>query len=158
MSASRAYGDDVARTLSALRRVSVGDAVDRIFIRLDRNAPVSLFEPLGTRVVPVRSWFQAALVLYGSGELEAEGLDRVLGTCSIPTGGLAPYVEEILERGAVAADALHSLFHDRRDTPAWSPALPLLDRAWTPRPPSPPSAVDWVRLVHDFAAARRRPK
>ncbi|MFN7144784.1 MAG: phosphatase domain-containing protein, partial [Myxococcota bacterium] len=72
LAAAGAYPDHIVDALAALRQVALADAVDRIFIRLDRGRPLTAFEPLGTRVVPVRSWFEAALVLYGAGEMSAE--------------------------------------------------------------------------------------
>lgn len=150
LESARAYPDDVVRTLAALRRVAIGDAVDRIFIRLDRQSPVERFAPFGTRVIPVRSWFQAALVLYGSGEVSADGVGRVLATAMVPDTDVAPMVEDMLTRGAVSVDRVGALLDELGPAHAWRDVQPLLERPWAYLAPEPVVGVDWVKLLHAF--------
>lgn len=154
MEAARAYPDNITRAVAALRRVAIGDAVDRIFIRLDRGRPIEHFAPLGTRVIPVRSWFQAAIVLYGAGEVTGEGVARVLATSMVPEAEVPSMVEEMLRRGAVEADAVGRLLRETGGH-AWRDVPPLLEHAWTYRPPAPLVRPDWLRLLREFAATRK---
>lgn len=152
MAAGRAYPDAVVRTLAALRRVAVADAVDRIFIRLDRGHPPTRFDPLGSRVIPVRSWFQAAVVLYGAGEIDADGVARVLTTSLVPEADVHVLVEEMLQRGAVAGEAVARLVDEVGAGHAWRELPALLGRSFDFRPPAPPEVGDWVALLQRFQA------
>jgi hypothetical protein len=89
------------------------DAVQRIFIRLERGVPTHRLSALGTRVVPVYSWWQAALVLLEMGHLDLKQVEQVMepvfweeGTESWVMGALA---QDLLRRGCVQAETLMGL-------------------------------------------------
>ncbi|MDP2306575.1 MAG: hypothetical protein Q8P18_11180 [Pseudomonadota bacterium] len=152
LAASGAYPDHIVEALSALRRVSHADAVDRIFIRLDRGRPITLFEPLGSRIVPVRSWFEAALTLYGSGELSSVGVERVRGSIGLGDTELVGYFASVLARGFVEASALARLLGEVAPDPMWVACAAELDRGpFVYRPPLPPSSVDYLEVIKGFA-------
>ncbi|MBO83795.1 MAG: hypothetical protein CL927_00425, partial [Deltaproteobacteria bacterium] len=69
MRSAGAYPDDINRALEALKQIPTAVLDERIFIRLERRRPVKQFAPLGMRVFPIHSWWQAAVVLVGDGDL-----------------------------------------------------------------------------------------
>ncbi|MDP2317328.1 MAG: hypothetical protein Q8P41_30875 [Pseudomonadota bacterium] len=152
LAASGAYPDHIVEALAALRRVAQADAVDRIFIRLDRGRPLTLFEPLGPRVVPVRSWFEAALTLYGSGELSAVGVERVRASIGLTDSELVGYFASVLGRGFVEASALSQLLNEVTPDPMWAACEGELARGpFAYRPPIPPGGIDYLDVLRGFA-------
>jgi hypothetical protein len=75
--AAGTYDDDAARTVSLFESLPHSEAVERIFIRLDRRSPTSRFDRYGTRMVPIYNYFQAALTLFRDGRLSAASVVRV---------------------------------------------------------------------------------
>jgi hypothetical protein len=77
--AGEAYPDSIERAEQAARQLQhlKGDVVKDIFIRIDRGVPVSAYRALGSRVTPIFSWFQAALVLFRRGRLTAGAVAEV---------------------------------------------------------------------------------
>ena len=71
------YPADAERAVSLAESLPHGDAVRRIFIHLERRSPTSRFDRYGSRVVPVFNYFQAALVLFEDGQLDASQVIRV---------------------------------------------------------------------------------
>ncbi len=106
MEAAGAYPDAIVAALAAQKRVARADAVDRIFIRLDRGVERWSFAALGARVVPVRTWFEAALALAASGELPAEGLARVHDAGTYSPEDVGEAAASLLRRGLVDPRAL----------------------------------------------------
>lgn len=150
MVAAGSYPDHVVDALSSLRRVGTADAVDRIFIRLDRGRPPADFLPLGSRVVPIRGWFQAALVLFGAGEVDADGVVRVFGTAGLTGVEATREAEDILARGHVSVDAIARVCALVPDAP-FVPGLSSLSAAeWPYLVPSPPVGVDYLALLAEF--------
>ena len=179
--ASRAYDDDAARILDLARRVPKQDAVNRLFIHLDRrSAPVG-FRHYGPRLVPVFNYFQAALVLYADRVLSARQVIFValemLDSGQFELGHLATSVQDVLRRGRITRDVALELVAEAREA-ALSGALsgrddlpPFEDIAEAFRervrelgpiePPQqePTMPLDYVRLVdeeHDHRRVRRR--
>lgn len=151
LSAAGAYPDHIVEALSALRKLSIADAVDRIFIRLDRGRPLTVFEPLGTRVVPVRSWFEAALTLYGSGELDAVGVERVRGSMLGGDTELVGYFSSVLARGFVEASAMARLLGEVTPDPFWAACEAELGRGpYEYRPPVSPPGIDYLEVLAGF--------
>ncbi|MCA9546606.1 MAG: hypothetical protein KC613_19510, partial [Myxococcales bacterium] len=74
---SGVYPDGREAIHSALDRLPQCDPVERVIIHLDRRSPPIRFEAYGPRVVPVYNYFQAALVLFQDGRLEAQGVGRL---------------------------------------------------------------------------------
>ncbi len=152
LAAAGAYPDHIVDALSALRSVSHADAVDRIFIRLDRGRPITLFEPLGSRVVPVRSWFEAALTLYGSGELSAVGVERVRASIGLSDSELVGYFASVLARGYVEESALARLVTEVTPDAMWAACEGELRMGpFAFRPPLAPSGVDYLDVLKGFS-------
>lgn len=103
LEAGGAYPDAVARSVRALRRIERADAVEDIFIRVDRGVPLASHRRLGGAVIPVFGWAQAALVLHRRGRVDDLGLERVLLAC-MEEGRLSPrrmagHVQDAVRRG-----------------------------------------------------------
>jgi hypothetical protein len=179
--ASRAYDDDALRILDLARRVPKHDAVNRMFIHLDRrSAPVG-FRHYGPRLVPVFNYFQAALVLYGDRVLSARQVIFValemLDSKQFELGHLATSVQDVIRRGrlsretalqltAEASEAARSgALSGRNDLPPFeqiAEAFRARVRELGPIEPyrfEPDAPLDYVRLVdeeHESRRARRR--
>ena len=183
--ASRAYDDDSLRILDLARRVPKHDAVNRLFIHLDRrSAPVG-FRHYGPRLVPVFNYFQAALVLYGDHVLSARQVIFValemLDSKQYELGHLATSVQDIIRRGKIsretvlqltaeAQEAAHSgALSGRTDLPPFEQIaesfrvrvreLGPTDPTAEPAPFVPDEPLDYVRLVdeeHEHRRTRRK--
>jgi hypothetical protein len=179
--ASRAYDDDAIRILDLARRVPKHDAVNRLFIHLDRrSAPVG-FRHYGPRLVPVFNYFQAALVLYGDHVLSARQVIFValemLDSGQFELGHLATSVQDVIRRGRITREvalqltveareaALSGALSGRTDLPPFedmAEAFRARVRELGPIEPYPPEAsvpLDYVRLVdqeHEHRRNRRR--
>jgi hypothetical protein len=73
----RVYEDVVEELLSCASRIDHVDAVERIFIHLERQTPPDEFRLYGRRLVPFYNYLQAAFVLHEDGRLGADGVLRV---------------------------------------------------------------------------------
>lgn len=147
-----AYPSAVVEALAALKQLPRADAVDRIFIRLDKGVLRRDFEPLGSRVIPVRSWFEAALVLADTGDVDPEGMERIYAQTPMSVQQGVDAARWVLDRGAVDGERLVEAVRGVEGVEeAVKTALRLGPAIW--RPPAPPSAVDWVDLAARF---RRR--
>jgi len=162
LQASGVYPDRIAQSLELLDQVPTAEAVDRIFIHLDRGMPTGFFEPLGGRVVPVHSWFQAALVLYGDDRLDARGVLAVVRevsrTSGLDTTGIANLFQDIARRGQVPVQALER-FSDEVETDeedlvevlaACRRRVGWLGPTSRTRPPQPREGIDYLALVKAF--------
>ena len=147
LEAGGAYGDDIVATLAATRRVAMADAVDRIFIRLDKGRPIEDFLPLGTRVVPVRTWYAAALVLASASELPSEVLPRVLAASALSDGEALVELGDVLQRGHANAGGLSGVL---THLPAGAPDV--VHRDWVYAPPAAPPGVDYLTVLKRFRA------
>lgn len=161
MEAAGAYPDAIVAALAAQKQIARTDAVERIFIRLDRGVERWSLDALAPRVVPVRTWFEAALVLAASGELEADALCRVHDAGTQGAAEVTDALVSLVRRSLVAPAALdalasalgaHALVPVVRRALADSPAVPVvaeraridyleLVRAWKSRPKVASSAV-----------------
>jgi hypothetical protein len=179
--ASRAYDDDAVRILDLARRVPKHDAVNRLFIHLDRrSAPVG-FRHYGPRLVPVFNYFQAALILYGDRVLTARQVIFValemLDSGQFELGHLATSVQDIIRRGRITREVALQLTaeaHDAARSGALSgrsdlPPFEQIAEAFRERVrelgPGEPyhheiaAPLDYVRLVdeeHEHRRIRRR--
>ncbi len=183
--ASRAYDDDAVRILDLARRVPKHDAVNRLFIHLDRrSAPVG-FRHYGPRLVPVFNYFQAALVLYSDRVLSARQVIFValemLDSKQYELGHLATSVQDVIRRGRITREVVLQLTVEAQEAAAsgalsgrndllpfeqiseafrvrvreLGPADPTTD----PAPFAPEEPLDYVRLVdeeHEHRRTRRR--
>ncbi|MCO4743201.1 MAG: hypothetical protein KC912_00330 [Proteobacteria bacterium] len=113
MEAGGAYSDTVTEALEALRQIGRADAVEDIFIHVDRGVPVRAFSRLSPRVVPVFSWFQAAVVLWARGRIAPIGVSEVASECLSATGlgenAIAGWVQDVARRGHVTMEQAHDL-------------------------------------------------
>lgn len=151
LAAAGAYPDHIVEALAALRRVAHADAVDRIFIRLDRGRPLTLFAPLGSRVIPVTSWFEAALTLYSAGELSGDSVQRVRESVGLPDAELVGYFASVLARGFVEPSALLRLLGEVPPDPMWAACeRELAKGSFSYRPPLPPPGVDYLDILKGF--------
>ena len=126
MARGSAYPDAIGLATDALRKLSHMDIVDDIFINIDRGVSVHQFRLLGPRVIPVFTWFQAALVLYSRGRLDASGVADVLDATPHTTEHVASWLQDATRRGLVDADAMMDLF---RQTEQLAEHAPGVDRA-----------------------------
>ena len=113
MERAGAYEDEVERALEALARVHRSDAVERIFIRSERGVPTRRMAALGPRVVPIRSWWQAGVVLHAMGHVEAvvavDVLKRVYELEGRDAWSVGALTQDLLRRGVVDAPFLLGL-------------------------------------------------
>jgi len=183
--ASRAYDDDAAHILDLARRVPKHDAVNRLFIHLDRKSAPLGFRHYGPRLVPVFNYFQAAMVLYADRVLSARQVIFValemLDSKQYELGHLATSVQDVIRRGRItretalqltveAQEAAHSgALSGRNDLPPFeqiSEAFRVRVRELGPSEPAaepapfiPDEPLDYVRLVdeeHEHRRTRRK--
>lgn len=160
MEAAGAYPEGIEAAQTALLQVEPAESVERIFIRLEKRRPPATFAPLGTRVVPVYSWWQAALVLYGAGHIGDAALVSVLDDVATGRGRgaweMAALAQDIARRGHVRADVLDATGLDH---PLLDPCREALGRlsGTTHVPPAPPAEPpDYVSLVKTWKHLRPR--
>jgi hypothetical protein len=179
--ASRAYDDDALRILDLARRVPKHDAVNRLFIHLDRRSAPLGFRHYGPRLVPVFNYFQAAMVLYGDRVLSARQVIFValemLDSRQFELGHLATSVQDVIRRGRITREVALQLTAEaheaarsgalsgRNDLPPFEQiAEAFRERVRELGPIEPTSAessppIDYVRLVdeeHEHRRTRRR--
>lgn len=106
LQAGGAYPDAVEMSLQALRRIRNEDAIEDIFIRLDRGVPLRRFQLLGPRVTPVASWFQAAAVLHLRGRLGPGALATVAEANGLDPRSAASQLQDLVRRGVLPGDRL----------------------------------------------------
>lgn len=113
MEKAGAYPDEIDRALEALVDIPRTDAVERVFIRQERGVSIERLAALGRRVVPVRSWWQGALVLAEMGHLSHSAVASVMirvfegeGRDPWVLGALA---QDLVRRGCVGAECFDRL-------------------------------------------------
>ena len=113
MRSAGAYPDDVNHAVEALGQIPAATLDERVFIRLERRRPVAHFTPLGTRVFPVHSWWQAAVVLVNDGDLAPEDAvavaQEVFGSTDHAHWTLAAQTQDVVRRGGATADTVASI-------------------------------------------------
>ena len=164
LKAANAYSDAIESCMRALRKLEFqrAEAVERIFIHLDGDTPPAFFRPYGPRVVPVFNYFQAALVLFSSGHLDAGGVVSVtrafLEADKHTPEELANLFQDVVRRGHLPAAAMQDLgmaVQEEADAPegaralVWSCVQRFEDLAGTRRyePPAPPEKCDYLALL-----------
>lgn len=158
MEAAGAYSDAIVAALAAQKRLARAEAVERIFIRLDRGVERWSFDDLLPRVVPVRSWFEAALVLAASGELEPDALARVHDAGTYGEVEVLDAAGEMLRRSAVTPSALESLAL-RMDPHGLAAVLRRAAKDTVlPAPRELPPAIDYLELVRAWKARGKADK
>lgn len=118
MEAAGAYPEAVDEACRALRQVGRADAVEDAFILLERgNRALARFDLLGSHIVPVYSWFQAAVMLWQRRRLTTVGLEGVARAVSdegTSEQGLAGLVQDLVRRGLVAESDVDRLLTEAR--------------------------------------------
>ena len=164
LKAARAYPDEVERTLAAAKRIDPGQAVQRIFIHLDRLTPPGRFAPYGARVVPIYNYFQAALVLMADGQIGPTGALRVAAEMVTNYGysliSLSNSLQDMVRRGFVVGDVARSLLEAlRTENPLFNFLRPAPDivaaiarrvtslGAPAPPPAAPTQMIDYLTLA-----------
>ena len=108
METAGAYPDSIERALSAIASLPTGEAVEAIFIHLEQGSPPARFTPLGPRIVPVYSWWQAALVLCHRDKLSPDALSEVMLSVvqaeAATTWAMAGLAQDLVRRGHVTPD------------------------------------------------------
>jgi hypothetical protein len=111
--AARAYDDDIEYALGLARQLVQQDSVHRIMIHLDQRSPTALFTRFGARLIPIYNYFQAALILYGDGLLEARQVlfvaQEMLSSSEYAISTLANSLQDLLRRGRLAVDVAQRL-------------------------------------------------
>jgi hypothetical protein len=163
MKAAGAYSDAIEACLRSLRKLEFArsDAVERVFIMLDKRTRPSFFQPFGTWVVPVFNYFQAALVLFADGHLDARSVVEVtqafLEADQHTSNELANLFQDIVRRGHLPGTAMQELgmaVQDVEDTPresrevVWACVQRFVDLAdqRSYLPPAPPEQ-DYITLL-----------
>jgi len=122
----------VEEILALAARAVVGDAVERIFINLERRSPPAVFRLFGPRVVPTFNYFQTAAVLGADGYLDPEDLARV-GRALVDRAGYTPRrlensLGDLVRRGHLTRTAADALASSLRAAGVLSPAPPAPGR------------------------------
>ncbi len=170
LEASEVYPDDITRIMRQWEKIPKADAVQRIFINLDRLTPPAFFSKYGPRVVPIFNYFQAALVLMADKHLTATQVAKV-SVEMIQTAGynlltLSNSFQDLMRRGLPMAEVAHALTEALSGPQAlFNSVRPVPDilAAFTKRiaalgaTPAPPEArdVDYLSLIDE---ARPRDK
>ncbi len=113
MARAGAYQDEIDDALDSLQKIERVDAVERIFIRLQRGVPSQKMAALGGRVVPIHSWWQAAVVLLDMGHLRQAAVEQVMVRVLEEEDGdawaIGALAQDLLRRGQVSAESLSRL-------------------------------------------------
>lgn len=102
------YDAEVERLVQAyLAMTPKQGRVERVFIHLDRRSPVSRFAAYGWRVVPVYNYFQAGVVLFDMGMLDARALSHIVDAMALNNytpARLANSLQDLVRRGYATQD------------------------------------------------------
>jgi len=128
-----AYPDAIEAATAALGRIDPVEAVEDIFIRVDRGAPLERFHLLGSRVIAVYGWLQAAMVLVGRGRLPQSALGAV--AADLPHAAVCGLIQDAARRRLVSVALLESLLATDGFARVAEKASQTLKQLGTPPPP-----------------------
>ena len=152
METAGAYPDRIEVALAAIAELPTGAAVDNAFIHLDRFSPPTRFTALGPRVVPVFSWWQAALVLHGQGRLSPAALGLVTGEIITTEGlddwGFAALAQDIVRRGHLDPDVLAAL---SGYSEIFARCAAAVSRITPPIRPVQPRDIDYLSILQRWS-------
>ena len=158
LEAAGAYRESIDETMEVMARVSVAEAVERIFIRIDRGVPPARFEVLGTRVIPVHSWWQGALVLLEAGHIDGVAASEVLKAVVREAGhdvwAIAGLTQDLVLRGRVGAQILDQVQDADEFIDHCTKALKRLGTPPVFRPAAPPDDIDYLAVVRNWSRHR----
>src|SRR6059036_2036655 len=158
----------IDQVVALVAKVAGPDAVDRIFINLERRTPPATFRLFGPRVVPTFNYFQTAVVLGADGHLDVEDVAAVGRTLVERSGYTARRLEnslgDLVRRGGVSlstAERMGAALRAAGVLPAGAPARSrwhrmrdafrrLRRRRKAPRTPAPPptlAALDYGAIL-----------
>ena len=138
----------VDQVVALAARVAGPDAVDRIFINLERRTPPATFRLFGPRVVPTFNYFQTAVVLGADGHLDVEDVAAVGRTLVERSGytarGLENSLGDLVRRAAVSLNIAERMGAELRAAGVLSAEARARSR--------------WRRMRDAFRRLRRRRK
>lgn len=157
--AGGAYDDQVRAAQRSLGRLEPAEAVEDIFIHVDRRLPLRETQRLGAPVRVVFSWFQAALVLFHRGRLGHDAVVDVARRCSTESGlaprRLAALVQDAVARHLVDAEEARAALDDPRLEDLVEPVERALSRLGPPPPKADePSEPDYLGFLEASEAWR----
>lgn len=125
---ARVYPDTRDRIVALIRQNDIRESVHRVFINLERHTPTASFAPYGGRLVPIHNYFQAALVLFDDGILDAAAIVRIALSMThrhrFTPAMLANSFQDLVRRRRVAPSVSQRLADELVDAPL-PEAIPL---------------------------------
>lgn len=160
MRAADAYDDQIRFAVRSMERLPHHEAVEGIYIHVDRGLPQGHYDHLGGLVSVVHSWFQAALALCARGRLAPAGVSAVLATCQeqqpdLDRPRVLALIQDAVRRGLVDGEAVldWTLQHD--DPSLAEPASRVVSWLGSTRRRRPAhTARDWhgfLEAAHGFS-------
>jgi len=151
--AGDAYGDTINAALSAASKIATADAVQGIYIHVDRGVPLHRFNLLAGQVTPVFSWLQAAMALQVAGRLDRSKTIDVIRACTaeahLSGPQLAGLIQDAVRRGLVPEALVRDLCNDAALEPVSRAILRSLDRlGGRIDPPNSKSTPDYLGFLH----------
>lgn len=150
--AGKAYPDAIELALAAARELQHHDAVEDIFIHLDRGVPAARFHLLGPSVWPVFSWFQAGLRLAVRGRIDNESAAHVVldgaREAGLDARRVANLCQDAVRRNLVTPEPLSEIFSHAILDGYRAPVERAIQRLGTirdPLPTGPPRYLDFLR-------------
>lgn len=162
MRAAGAYPDAILRARDARRRIKRLDTVEQIYIHLAMATPPERFRAYGSRVVPIKDYFQASLCLFERGHLTAGAVVSVAYDMIVryrySLRRLAHSFKDILRRGYFTHTAAEQLafavegMHFPSPLPSREQTVEMLKRLAREvpsdvRPPPSPTQIDYPKLI-----------
>ncbi|HMV68509.1 MAG TPA: hypothetical protein PKA64_16790 [Myxococcota bacterium] len=151
LTAGGAYEDQIEHALRSARHLPRAEAVQDIFIHVDRALPLAAFRDLGRHVNVVFSWLQAALVLLERGRLAHAGVDAVAAECvaqdRLHPAEVRALIQDAVRRALVRREVAEEALRASPTLAPWadiiSDALAQLDAT----EPAAPGARDWLGFL-----------
>jgi len=154
MEAAGAYPEHIDGALEALSRLSTVEAVERIFIRMEKGRAPERFEPLGTRVIPLFSWLQGALVLMEAGHIDGAAAWRVMETVirqeRLDSWSVVGLCQDIVRRGHLSAKAIDQVEGPRELVAKCRAGIDALGVVEATLRPSAPANVDYLEIFRQW--------
>lgn len=155
-----AYSDQIEHALRGFDALpqARGPGVENLFIHVDRNVPLALFDLLGPRVRPVYSWFQAALQLWDRGRIAPKHVNDVALHCMSADGfglhGLANLTQDAVRRHFLDGDRALELLGSGQLAPSYAElAISAIKRLGDYRRPQPTlNTPDYVGFLNGLSA------
>lgn len=150
LEAAGAYPDRIDLAMLSMSQLESSDVVEDVFIHLEQGSPPQRFASLGHRVVPVFSWWQAALVLYERGRLEGVTLEAVMAEVveaeSLELWALSGLAQDLVRRGHASPAVFDGL-----NSEAAAVCRRAVARIPDQRPArQTPGSVDYIALLHQW--------